>query len=124
MINELVHIYTKKFNWSNSERMEFARRKKTKRKKQITNKELRKISRKLTRVLKQQIRKMGHVDTGKMVNTIEVDATIGNDRELVAKINAVDYWKYVNGIFGILDKAMRSRAWIKVKNEFDRLNRG
>ena len=124
MIEELVHIYTKKFSWTNSERMEFARRKKTKRKKQITNKELRKISRKLTRVLKQQIRKMGHVDTGKMVNTIEVDATIGNDRELVAKINAVDYWKYVNGIFGILDKAMRSRAWIKVKNEFDRLNRG
>ena len=124
MIEELVHIYTKKFNWTNSERMEFARRKKTKRKKQITNKELRKISRKLTRVLKQQIRKMGHVDTGKMVNTIEVDATIGSNRELVAKINAVDYWKYVNGIFGILDKAMRSRAWIKVKNEFDRLNRG
>lgn len=124
MIEELVHIYTKKFNWTNSERMEFARRKKTKRKKQITNKELRKISRKLTRVLKQQIRKMGHVDTGKMVNTIEVDATIGSNRELVAKINAVDYWKYVNGIFGILDKAMKSRAWLKVKNEFDRLNRG
>lgn len=124
MIEELVHIYTKKFNWTNYERMEFARRKKTKRKKQITNKELRKISRKLTRVLKQQIRKMGHVDTGKMVNTIEVDATIGSNRELVAKINAVDYWKYVNGIFGILDKAMKSRAWLKVKNEFDRLNRG
>ena len=124
MIEDLVHIYTKKFSWTNSERIEFARRKKTKRKKQITNKELRKISRKLTRVLKQQIRKMGHVDTGKMVNTIEVDATIGSDRELVAKINAVDYWKYVNGIFGILDKAMRSRAWMKVKNEFDRLNRG
>jgi len=124
MIEDLVHIYTKKFSWTNSERMEFARRKKTKRKKQITNKELRKISRKLTRVLKQQIRKMGHVDTGKMVNTIEVDATIGSNRELVAKINAVDYWKYVNGIFGILDKAMRSRAWLKVKNEFDRLNRG
>jgi len=124
MIEELVHIYTKKFSWTNSERMEFARRKKTKRKKQITNKELRKISRKLTRVLKQQIRKMGHVDTGKMVNTIEVNATIGSNRELVAKINAVDYWKYVNGIFGILDKAMRSRAWLKVKNEFDRLNRG
>lgn len=124
MIEEIVHIYTKKFSWTNSERMEFARRKKTKRKKQITNKELRKISRKLTRVLKQQIRKMGHVDTGKMVNTIEVDATIGSNRELIAKINAVDYWKYVNGIFGILDKAMRSRAWLKVKNEFDRLNRG
>ena len=124
MIEELVHIYTKKFSWTNSERMEFAKRKKTKRKKQITNKELRKISRKLTRVLKQQIRKMGHVDTGKMVNTIEVDATIGSNRELVAKINAVDYWKYVNGIFGILDKAMKSRAWLKVKNEFDRLNRG
>tara|TARA_R110002050_G_scaffold51356_3_gene118117 strand:+ start:353 stop:727 length:375 start_codon:yes stop_codon:yes gene_type:complete len=124
MIEELEHIYTKTFRWNNAERMEFARRKKTKRKKQITNKELRSISKKLTRVLRQQIRKMGHVDTGKMVKTIEVQATIGNSRELVAKINAVDYWKYVNGIFGILDKAMRSRAWLKVKNEFDRLNRG
>ena len=124
MIEELEHIYTKTFRWNNAERMEFARRKKTKRKKQITNKELRSISKKLTRVLRQQIRKMGHVDTGKMVKTIEVQATIGNNRELVAKINAVDYWKYVNGIFGILDKAMRSRAWLKVKNEFDRLNRG
>lgn len=124
MTEELEHIYTKRFRWNNAELMEFARRKKTKRKKQITNKELRSISKKLTRVLRQQIRKMGHVDTGKMVKTIEVQATIGNSRELVAKINAVDYWKYVNGIFGILDKAMRSRAWLKVKNEFDRLNRG
>ena len=124
MTEELEHIYTKRFRWNNAELMEFARRKKTERKKQITNKELRSISKKLTRVLRQQIRKMGHVDTGKMVKTIEVQATIGNSRELVAKINAVDYWKYVNGIFGILDKAMRSRAWLKVKNEFDRLNRG
>jgi len=124
MIEAIETILTKRYRLSNAERMEFARRKKSKGKKQITNKELRLISRKLTRVLKQQIRKMGHVDTGKMVKTIEVDATIGSNRELVAKINAVDYWKYVNGIFGILDKAMRSRAWLKVKNEFDRLNRG
>tara|TARA_R100000951_G_scaffold110793_1_gene109081 strand:- start:863 stop:1237 length:375 start_codon:yes stop_codon:yes gene_type:complete len=124
MIEELVHIYTKRFKLSNPEIMEFARRKKSRGKKQITNKELKLIGRKLTRVLKQQIRKQGHVDTGKMVDTIQVDATIGSNRGLVAKINAVDYWKYVNGVFDILDNAMKSRAWKKIEKEFNRLNRG
>ena len=124
MIEELEHIYTKTFRWNNAERMEFARRKKTKRKKQITNKELRSISKKLTRVLRQQIRKMGHVDTGKMVKTIEAIATLGSNSELVVKINAVEYWKYVNGIFNILANAMKTRAWAKVVKEFDSLNRG
>jgi len=124
MIEELAHIYTKRFKLSNPEIMEFARRKKSRGKKQITNKELKLIGRKLTRVLKQQIRKQGHVDTGKMVDTIQVDATIGSNRGLVAKINAVDYWKYVNGVFDILDNAMKSRAWKKIEKEFNSLNRG
>ena len=124
MIEELEHIVTIKYKMSNAERMEFVRRKKTKGKKQITNKELRLISRKLTRVLKQQIRKQGHVDTGLMLKTIEVVATLGSNAQLTAKINAVHYWKYVSGVFGILSNAMKSRAWAKVVKEFNSLNRG
>tara|TARA_R110002072_G_scaffold3894_6_gene27934 strand:+ start:1091 stop:1501 length:411 start_codon:yes stop_codon:yes gene_type:complete len=124
MIEEVINILTKRYRLSNAERMEFARRKKSKGKKVITNKELRLISRKLTRVLKQQIRKQGHVDTGKMVKTIEAIATLGGNSELVVKINAVEYWKYVNGIFNILANAMKSRAWAKVVKEFEGLNRG
>ena len=44
MIEELEHIVTIKYKMSNAERMEFVRTKKTKGKKQITNKELRLIS--------------------------------------------------------------------------------
>ena len=124
MIGEIIHILTKKTKLSNTERFEFARRKNTKNKRVITNKELRLISRKLTRVLKQQIRKMGHVDTGKMVNTIEVVATLGSNGKMVAKISAVDYWKYVNANFEILEKAIKTRAWDKVEKEFNSLNRG
>ena len=124
MIEEVTTILTKRYRLSNAERMEFARRKKSKGKKLITNKELRLISRKLTRVLKQQIRKQGHVDTGKMLKTIEAIATLGGNSDLVVKINAVDYWKYVNGIFNILANAMKTRAWAKVVKEFNSLNRG
>tara|TARA_R110002153_G_scaffold77243_1_gene198503 strand:+ start:1249 stop:1659 length:411 start_codon:yes stop_codon:yes gene_type:complete len=124
MIEEVITILTKRYRLSNTERMEFARRKKSKGKKVITNKELRLISRKLTRVLKQQIRKQGHVDTGKMLKTIEAIATLGGNSELVVKINAVEYWKYVNGIFNVLANAMKTRAWAKVVKEFNGLNRG
>ena len=124
MIEAIETILTKRYRLSNAERMGFARRKKSKGKKVITNKELRLISRKLTRVLKQQIRKQGHVDTGKMLKTIEAIATLGGNSELVVKINAVEYWKYVNGIFNILANAMKSRAWAKVVKEFNSLNRG
>ena len=124
MIEAIETILTKRYRLSNAERMGFARRKKSKGKKVITNKELRLISRKLTRVLKQQIRKQGHVDTGKMLKTIEAVATLGGNSELVVKINAVEYWKYVNGIFNILANAMKSRAWAKVVKEFNSLNRG
>ena len=118
MDSEYIHIYTYKARLTNAQRYKFAKKKKG-----INGVQLRKISNALTGVLKTQIRKQGHVDTGKMVNGTKVIATIGARGELVAKVfSKADYWKYVNGNFDILENAMKTRKWksyVKMFNEFN-----
>jgi hypothetical protein len=120
MENEYELIYTYKARINNSQRHNFAKRKKG-----INGVQLRKISNALTGVLKTQIRKQGHVDTGKMVNGTKVIATIGARGELVAKVfSKADYWKYVNGNFDILENAMKTRKWKEVEKQFNEYNAG
>lgn len=123
MIDEIIHIYTNKSKLNNALRFEFAK-KKPKKKKGITNTQLRTISRKLTGVVKTQIRKQRHVDTGKMLRVTKVIATIGARGELVAKIFSTDYWIYVDGNFDILNNAIKTRKWKEIEKEFNTLNEG
>jgi superoxide dismutase len=124
MDSENIHIYTYKARINNAQRFDFAK-KKTKKKKGINGVQLRKISNALTGVLKTQIRKQGHVDTGKMVNGTKVIATIGARGVLVAKVfSKADYWKYVNGNFEILENAMKTRKWKQVEDQFNEYNQG
>jgi hypothetical protein len=116
---ELIKIITARF--TKNTREEFAKRSKTN---DITNKEIRKIERDLTRLLKRQIEKQGHIDTGLMVRTITVEVKPDARGKMVTKIFAVDYWKYVNGNFDILENAEKTRAWKKIEGDFNFLNRG
>tara|TARA_R110000782_G_scaffold218071_4_gene305444 strand:- start:373 stop:750 length:378 start_codon:yes stop_codon:yes gene_type:complete len=120
MDSEYIHIYTYKARLTNAQRYKFAKKKKG-----INGVQLRKISNALTGVLKTQIRKQGHVDTGKMVNGTKVIATIGARGELVAKVfSKADYWKYVNGNFDILENAMKTRKWKEIEEQFNIYNQG
>tara|TARA_R110000772_G_scaffold44549_1_gene102429 strand:+ start:382 stop:732 length:351 start_codon:yes stop_codon:yes gene_type:complete len=94
----------------------------TKRKNTITNRELRKIERALTRLVKRQIEKQGHVDTGLMVRTIQVKVKSGARGNMITEVFAVDYWKYVNGDFDIYNNTKRSRAYKEVQKDFNQLN--
>ena len=131
MDSEYLHIYTYKARLTNAQRYEFAEKKKRKGyktrigKKGINGVQLRKISNALSGVLKTQIRRQGHVDTGKMVNGTKVIATIGARGEMVAKVfSKADYWKYVNGNFDILENAMKTRKWKEVEEQFNEFNQG
>lgn len=131
MDSDYVHIYTYKARLTNAQRFQFAEKKKRKGyktrigKKGINGVQLRKISRLLSGVLKTQIRRQGHVDTGKMVNGTKVIATIGARGELVAKVfSKADYWKYVNGNYDILENAMKTKEWKEIEKEFNVYNQG
>ena len=100
------------------------KKEKAKKKKGITNVQLRTISRKVTGVVKTQIRKQRHIDTGKMLRVTKVIATIGARGELVAKIFSTDYWKYVDGNFDILNNAIKTRKWKDIEKEFNEMNEG
>jgi hypothetical protein len=100
------------------ERVEMARRGKSNK---ITSRQLRELSDRLTAILKTQIRKQGHVDTGKMVQSIEVKVTSKRGR-MITNIKAVNYWKYVNGNFDILDNATSTRRWESVEEDFKKYN--
>ena len=124
MKEEIVLIYTYKAKFSNSDRMEFAayKRRKPKKKKGITNTELKLISRKLTGQLKNQIRRQRHIDTGKMLRVTKVTATVGARGEMIAKVFSTDYWKYVDGNFDILKNVMKTRKWKAIEKTFNEMN--
>lgn len=117
MKEELVHIATLKSKM----RYTFATRSKTN---DITRAQTREIERGLTRVLQRQIEKQGHVDTGLMVRTIRVKVRPDSRGKMLVDIEAVDYWKYVNGFFDILENAQRRRDWKKLEGDFNFYNRG
>ena len=131
MKDDLVKIFTYKARLTNAQRFEFATNKKSKGyktrigKKGINGVQLKRISGKLTGVLKLQISKQGHVDTGRMFNQTKVRATVGARGELVAIVlSRVDYWKYVDGNFDILKNAMKTRKWKEVEKQFNEFNQG
>lgn len=117
MNEELIHIITLRSKL----RYNFATRSKTN---DITKRELRQIERDLTRLLKRQIEKQGHVDTGLMVRTIKVEVRSSARGNMITNILGVDYWKYVNGNFDIFENAQKTRAWKKIEGDFNFFNRG
>lgn len=90
----------------------------------ITNRELRTIERRLTRILQKQIEKQGHVDTGLMVRTIQVKVKPDSRGKMLTEVYGVYYWVYVNGYFDILKNAQKRRDWKAVEGDFNFLNRG
>jgi len=123
MSDELILIYTYKAKITNAMRFKFAGYKTRISKKGINGVQIRKIGLALTGALKTKIRQMGHVDTGRMVNGIKATATIGARGEMVAKIySRMDYWKYVDGNFEILEKAMKARKWKETEKLFNKYN--
>ena len=117
MIEKLIHIVTLK----SKIRINLATKSKTN---DITRRETREIERGLTKVLQRQIEKQGHVDTGLMVRTIRVKVRPNRQGSMIVDINAVDYWKYVNGNFDIFENAQRTRAWKSIEKDFNFYNRG
>lgn len=117
MMEEIVHIATLKSKM----RYTFATRSKTN---DITRAQTVEIERGLTRVLQRQIEKQGHVDTGLMVRTIRVKVRPDSRGKMLVDIEAVEYWKYVNGFFDILENAQRRRDWKKLEGDFNFYNRG
>jgi len=114
---KLVHIITLKSKL----RYNFATRSKTN---DITKKEIKGIERRLTKELQKQIKTQGHVKTGKMMRTIRVKVKPDSRGRMLVTINAVFYWKYVNGRFDIFKNAQSKRGWKKIEGDFNFLNRG
>ena len=99
----------------------FATRSKTN---DISRRDNRLVERGLTKLLKKQIEKQGHVDSGKMIRSIRVAVKPDSRGKMLVDIFAVDYWKYVNGDFRILTNAQSTRSWKKIEGDYNFLNRG
>ena len=99
----------------------FANRSKTN---DISRRDNRTIERGLTRLLKKQIEKQGHVDTGKMLRSIRITVKPDNRGKMLVDVFGVDYWKFVNGDFKILRNVQSTRAWKKIEGDYNFLNRG
>lgn len=117
MKEELIHIITLKSRL----RYTLAKRSKTN---DITKKEIRTISRQLTRELQNQIKRQGHVKTGLMMRTIQVTVKPDRRGRMVTIVRGVKYWKYVNGNFDIFKNVQRTRKWKKIEGDFNFLNKG
>jgi enamine deaminase RidA (YjgF/YER057c/UK114 family) len=64
----------------------------------------------LTRLIKDQIILQDLIDTGAMLNSIDVRSRTSR-RGILIDILAVDYFVYVSGNYGVMDQVMRNSAW-------------
>lgn len=86
----------------------------------IYKKDLVKISKKVEKLVKKTITEMGHVQTGMMRKSIVCEAIVDDDG-FDLEIKGIHYFKYVDGRFGILDRAFKSRDFKQIKKEIQQL---
>lgn len=68
------------------------------------------LSRELERLIKEEITRQDLVDTGAMRDSITVFVDF-TDNEITFSVEAVDYFVYVSGIYGVMENVERSYRW-------------
>jgi len=89
----------------------------------VSRRELRVLERRLVKIVRNQIINQGLVDTGNMLRSITAKVSRNSRNQMKVEIGGIDYLKYVNGNFDFIGKAKRTRAYIKVENDFNELNK-
>lgn len=69
-----------------------------------------KLAKQLERLIKDEITSQDLVDTGRMRDSILV-LVFYSDNEITFQVEAVDYFVYVSGIYGVMENVERSYEW-------------
>ena len=83
-----------------------------------TRRELRKFARQIEDVIKDEIRNQDLIQTGNMLRSIKCKVAIGSMQQMDVTVDAVDYFKYVNGDFNVLRNAFNSSKYQTILIEF------
>ena len=87
----------------------------------VSRRDLRTLGRRIDKLIQKEIRRQGLIDTGNMLRSIKSKVTV-NRNKMKVDVSGVDYLKYVDGNFDILDNVSRTRAYKEVEEDFDTLN--
>ena len=83
-----------------------------------TRRAYRKFASQIDKIIKDEIRRQGLVKTGKMIGSIKCKVSMGSMQQMNVDVDAVDYFKYVNGNFSILNNAFNSSRYQTILIEF------
>lgn len=72
-----------------------------------------KLSKTLTKLVKDDIRKKDLIDTGAMLRSIVGDVSILGNGNIAIDVLAVDYFVYVSGNYDIMTDVLESNEWQK-----------
>tara|TARA_R110000803_G_scaffold67477_1_gene129200 strand:- start:946 stop:1266 length:321 start_codon:yes stop_codon:yes gene_type:complete len=83
-----------------------------------TRREMRKFAKRIDKIVKDEIRAQDLIQTGNMLRSIKSKVTVGSMDQMNVEVDAIEYFKYINGDFKVLDKAFRSAAYKSVQLDF------
>lgn len=90
----------------------------------IYKKDLDKIAKKLEKVIKKTIVKMGHVDTGNMRDSVKVKTAVGEDG-FSMEVDTIFYFEFVDKRFKIMKEVQKTSDFKAIKKQINTLiNKG
>jgi hypothetical protein len=89
----------------------------------VNRRDLRILGRRIVKIVKAEIGRQGLIDTGNMLRSIKAKVSVSSRNKMKVDITGIDYLKYVDGNFNVIDKAKRTRAYKKVEEDFNILNK-
>lgn len=82
--------------------------------------EFRKLARRIEKIIKDEIRRQDLIQTGNMLRSIQCKVSEGSMQQMDVNIDAVDYFKYVNGNFNVVRNAFNTAEYQAVLIDFRR----
>ena len=79
------------------------------------NRDLKLIEDDFTKLIKEEIRRQGLVDTGKLLNSIRF-FIVKTNRGYKFNMEAMDYFTYLNKKYNIVNNVMRSRSYERIQD--------
>ena len=83
-----------------------------------TRRAYREFARRIEKIIKDEIRRQDLIKTGKMIGSIKCKVSMGSMQQMNVDIDAVDYFKYVNGNFNVLRNSFNSSKYQTILIEF------
>lgn len=86
----------------------------------LTNREIKKLSRRLAKLIRDEITAKGLVDTGAMRSSVMAAVKL-NKKGFEIELNAIEYYAYLDGDYNITRDALKSKAYKQLEKDIEKL---